>query len=71
MAYLTRGVRQLFIDVWTTKKPPVMVRGNWKNPAAPHSPKRFWLPADRVTATACKMLHGRVPKTGECLRINR
>lgn len=59
MAWLTRGVRQSRVDVWTTRRKPVLVHGNWRHPSAPGEPKRFWMPWRTIPLDiAQNMSHG-------------
>ena len=56
MAWLTRGMRQSTVDIWLTRRRPVMVRGNWKHPEAPREPKRFWLPWQTISVDVARNL---------------
>jgi hypothetical protein len=70
--YLTRGCRNDKIEIWRLMKPPILVRGNWKNPAAVNSPKRYFPPWAKIDAVAAAALYGKIPsRPNQCIKVKR
>lgn len=68
MIWMSRGTRQSKIDIWTTRRKPILVRGDWRHPAGPKESKSFWLPFATLSVDIVLALCGSVPQSGECIK---
>lgn len=65
--YLTRGARQTTtVDVWSLRRRPVLVSGNWRHPKGTKEPKRYWTPTARIGYMACMLCFDEFIDPGEC-----
>jgi len=67
--YLTQGRRQYAVDVWSTHRPPVLHRGNWKHPAHPEEPKCYWPPLVTISMAVCVLVFGKLPPRSQALQV--